>query len=73
MHDPKSASAVLKKIAIDQLVYAPVFTCILYMYLQIAHGEADTIVATLQVRSPHFYTASISRVCIPFCETIDLQ
>lgn len=45
---PKSAKAVGKKILIDQLIYAPLFTCILYSYLQIANGDAASIPQVLQ-------------------------
>jgi len=45
---PKTAQAVGKKILIDQLLYAPLFTCILYSYLQIANGDAASIPTVLQ-------------------------
>lgn len=48
---PKTAKAVAKKIAIDQLVYAPIFTCVLYSFLQFAHGDAGSIPEVLQVWS----------------------
>lgn len=44
----KSGSAVGKKILIDQLLYAPVFTCVLYTFLQLAHMDPAGIPAVLQ-------------------------
>ena len=41
--------AVGKKIAIDQFVYAPIFTAVLYTYLQAAHGDFASIPQALQV------------------------
>lgn len=37
-----------KKILIDQLLYAPAFTCILYAYLQAANGDIAGIPEVLQ-------------------------
>lgn len=47
-----SAGAVGKKIAIDQLLYAPVLTCVLYSFLCVAHLDLAGIPAELQVRFP---------------------
>ena len=41
-----------KKIAIDQLIYAPIFTCILYIFLQTAHLDMEGIPAVLEVCGP---------------------
>ena len=43
-----AAPTVGKKILIDQLLYAPVFTVILYTYLQAAHGDLAGIPEVLQ-------------------------
>jgi hypothetical protein len=48
-HQDSFHSAVGKKILIDQLIYAPVFTCVLYSYLQFAHGDLASIPEVLQV------------------------
>ena len=42
-----------KKIIIDQLIYAPIFTCVLYTYLQIANGDVAGIPEVLQVCCLH--------------------
>lgn len=47
---PKTAKAVGQKILIDQLIYAPIFTCILYTYLQLANGDAAAIPDVLQAK-----------------------
>jgi protein Mpv17 len=46
--EPQSCHcAVGKKIAIDQLIYAPIFTCVLYAYLSAIHGDFTEIPAVL--------------------------
>jgi hypothetical protein len=42
--------AVVKKILIDQLIYAPIFTCVLYIFLQTAQLDIDGIPHVLEVR-----------------------
>lgn len=44
----KSIKAVAAKIAVDQLVYAPIFTCLLYIWLTAGSGNVDGIPAVLQ-------------------------
>ena len=46
---PKSGVAVAKKIALDQLLYAPVFTVGLYVYLALANGDYNSIPDIVQV------------------------
>jgi hypothetical protein len=41
--------AVASKIVIDQLIYAPIFTCVLYIFLQTAHMDIEGIPGVLQV------------------------
>lgn len=44
----KSVQAVAAKIAVDQLAYAPIFTCVLYAWLAAWHGNIDGIPEVLQ-------------------------
>lgn len=43
----KTSKAVGKKIAIDQLIYAPIFTCVLYAYLSTVQGDFSGIPVVL--------------------------
>jgi hypothetical protein len=61
--DNSRVRAVGTKIAIDQLIYAPIFTCVLYTYLQLAHREsADSILPVLQAR-PFIASLLASATC----------
>ena len=68
---PKTAKAVAKKIAVDQLIYAPVFTCVLYSFLQLAHGDAGSIPEVLQVRRTRNHDQSLQRArCTCACSHV---
>lgn len=59
LNDHEGAGAVGKKIAIDQLLYAPVLTCVLYAFLCAAHLDFDGIPIAIQVRNS-------TRVCFSY-------
>ena len=49
--DPASLKAVLAKTAADQLIWAPVMTCVFFAVLKTLEGHPDMIMSTIEVRS----------------------
>jgi len=47
--DPRSTKAVLLKTAADQLVWAPVMTCVFFAVLKALEGHPELIIPTIQV------------------------
>ena len=49
--DPASLKAVLAKTAADQLVWAPVMTCVFFAVLKTLEGHPEMIMSTIEVGS----------------------
>ena len=47
--DPASLKAVLAKTAADQLVWAPVMTCVFFAVLKTLEGHPEMIMSTIEV------------------------
>ena len=47
--DPQCTAAVLLKTAADQVVWAPVMTCVYFAFLRLAEGHPEMIMDTIQV------------------------
>ena len=47
--DPQCTAAVLLKTAADQIVWAPVMTCVYFAFLRLAEGHPELITSTIQV------------------------
>ena len=50
--DPRSTKAVLLKTAADQIVWAPVMTCVFFAVLKSLEGHPELIIPTIQVSRP---------------------
>lgn len=48
-NDPQCMPAVLLKTAADQLLWAPVMTCVYFAFLRTAEGHPELIMSTIQV------------------------
>lgn len=48
--DPQSNKAVLAKTAADQLIWAPIMTCVFFAVLKTLEGHPELIMQTIQVR-----------------------
>ena len=50
--DPQCTAAVLLKTAADQIIWAPIMTCVYFAFLRAAEGHPELIASTIQVRIP---------------------
>lgn len=50
-NDPQCNAAVLLKTAADQIVWAPIMTCVYFAFLRTLEGHPELIVSTIQVIS----------------------
>lgn len=48
--DPQSNKAVLAKTAADQLIWAPIMTCVFFAVLKTLEGHPELVMQTIQVR-----------------------
>ena len=51
--DPQSNKAVLAKTAADQLIWAPIMTCVFFAVLKTLEGHPELVMQTIQVRVVH--------------------
>ncbi len=57
--DPQCNAAVLLKTAADQIVWAPIMTCVYFAFLRTLEGHPELIVSTIQV------IAGVSKLVMP--------
>ena len=50
-NDPQSNKAVLAKTAADQLIWAPIMTCVFFAVLKTLEGHPELIMQTIQVKT----------------------
>lgn len=46
--DPKSAEAIVTKMALDQLIWAPVFSCVFFTFIRTLEGHPEAALSTIQ-------------------------
>lgn len=63
-NDPQCTAAVLVKTAADQLLWAPVMTCVYFAFLRTVEGHPELIASTIQVGSVHCCYCGIARYTI---------
>lgn len=59
-NDSQSNKAVLAKTAADQLIWAPIMTCVFFAVLKTLEGHPEMIMQTIQVQYSHNTTSVIS-------------
>ena len=63
--EPASLKAVLAKTAADQLIWAPVMTCVFFAVLKTLEGHPEMIMSTIEVRRE-----GRLRPCTPPCHVV---
>ena len=65
--NPRGNKAVLLKTAADQIVWAPVMTCVFFAVLKSLEGHPELILPTIQVIHPVSQTCSYHSVGSDLC------
>lgn len=63
-NDPQSNKAVLAKTAADQLIWAPVMTCVFFAVLKALEGHPELIMQTIQVRAYLYGNILVLHLCL---------